>query len=53
MTGPAPDSQLYEWALEAHRRLVARAREMILVALEEEGDEGHDSDPPLDPQPCP
>jgi hypothetical protein len=54
MTGPAPDSeQLYERALEAHRRLIARARETIVVALEEEGGESQDTDPPLDPEPCP
>lgn len=53
MTGQPPDDELYERALEANRRLVARAIETIRAAPRDEGDEGHDSDPPLDPEPCP
>ena len=54
MTAPAPDSELYEQALDANRRLLARAREVIRAALEDEHDDGGGGgDPPLDPEPCP
>ena len=53
MTGPAPDSDLYGQALEANRRLIARASEGIRAALQDEDDADQDTVPPLEPEPCP
>jgi hypothetical protein len=53
MTAPAPDTDLYEQALDANRRLIARASEGIRAALQDEHTADEDTGPPLDPEPCP